>query len=368
MDMMQEGVTMIFEKKKQEAIRKYLLRKIAVDDLEFISKTIDNFELEPIVVEQFLQKYIQEGVIAVSTESNCGYRLVENRNQFHIILNADIDSEDRIYREYIEPNLKNCNENALRIWQYTCEEMLNNVMEHSRGKNLYIEVYSNMLFNKVLIVDDGVGTFRTLLEYMDGNGWAKPQIEDALLELYKGKITSKAECHSGEGIFFSSKLVDSYALWADAQIYKCGSGKESNVIKSHLLAYASRIGKVGTMVAMTLENETQRKIVEVFAMYTDVDEGFIKTHIPVKEACINGEPVARSQARRICNRLEEFKEVVLDFSNVEFMGQGFSDEIFRVYALKHPDILLRPIHMLPEVRRMIKHIGRGNLAANVILE
>ena len=68
-------------------------------------------------------------------------------------------------------------------------------------------------------------------------------------------------------------------------------------------------------------------------MYTDIDEGFIRTRILVKEACLSEEPVARSQAQRICNRLDEFKEVILDFNRVEVMGQGFADEIFpRMYA------------------------------------
>lgn len=77
-------------------------------------------------------------------------------------------------------------------------------------------------------------------------------------------------------------------------------------------------------------------------MYTDVDEGVIKTQIPVKEACISGEPVARSQARRICNRLDMFQEAILDFTDVVFMGQGFADELFRVYAAAHPQIKLYP--------------------------
>lgn len=46
----------------------------------------------------------------------------------------------------------------------------------------------------------------------------------------------------------------------------------------------------------------------------------------MKEACITGEPVARSQAKRICRRLEAFREVILDFSNVTLMGQGQSAE------------------------------------------
>ena len=120
------------------------------------------------------------------------------------------------------------------------------------------------------------------------------------------------------------------------------------------------------MVMMTLENETEREAGKVFDTYADVDEGFMRTRIPVKEACITGEPVARSQARRICHRLEEFREVILDFSGVTMMGQGFADEIFRVYATEHPQVLLRPVNMLPQVERMIRHVGRGESAENIV--
>ena len=62
-----------------------------------------------------------------------------------------------------------------------------------------------------------------------------------------------------------------------------------------------------------------------------------------------------------------FKEVILDFNDVEFIGQGFADEIFRVYAAVHPQVLLIPINMMPAVERMIRHVGRGNLPENVQL-
>lgn len=356
---------MAYESKKQEETRKYILRKIALDDQEFLSKTMDNFEISCENVKEYIRESIQMGEIITSQKSGCGYELVERIQKLCINLKKENMGEDQIFNMQIAPYLKECNKEAFRIWQYTCEEMLNNVIDHSCGENIYIEVYTNALFSKVVIVDDGIGTFKTLLTYMQNHGWEKPRIEDALLELYKGKITSMEECHSGEGIFFSSKMVDSYVLWSDSPMYVYGSSREAKVIKSHLLAYASRINKIGTMVCMSLENETNRKIKEIFDMYTDVEEGFIRTHIPVKEACINGEPVARSQARRICNRLDQFKEVIFDFSNVEFMGQGFADEVFRVYAVKNPQILLRPINMIPQVRRMIQHIGRGMLAENV---
>ena len=137
------------------------------------------------------------------------------------------------------------------------------------------------------------------------------------------------------------------------------------MIEHRLLACASRIKKIGTLVMMTLENETPRKLSEVFNMYTSVEEGFMRTRIPVKEAYLTGEPVARSQARRICNRLDEFKEIVLDFDRVEVMGQGFADELFRVYALAHPQVVLCPINMISEVEQMIRHVSRGQVPENV---
>ncbi len=81
----------------------------------------------------------------------------------------------------------------------------------------------------------------------------------------------------------------------------------------------------------------------------------------MKEFCRQGEPVARSQARRILSRLEEFKEVIFDFSEIDFMGQGFADEIFRVFQNRHPDIVLTVNNANEEVAGMIQHVkSNGN--------
>lgn len=356
---------MSFTDKKREEIKKYILRKIAVDDRDFINKTMDNLGISVTSVKRYLKEAMNNGIIEESVATVCGYRLTEKKFCHVVSLSDEQLEEDRLFDDYIMKGFEGCNKAALRIWQYTCAEILNNAIEHSKGNSIYIEVSVNALYTQVVIGDDGVGTFRTLLEYMSANGWNDPRVEDAIIELYKGKITSNSDCHSGEGIFFSSKMVDEFVLWSDAQIYKCSNGIASETLQAHLLSYASRIQKIGTLVWMKLENETERNIAEVFNMYTDMEQGFIKTSIPVKAACINGEPVARSQARRICGRLETFKEVILDFDGVEFIGQGFADELFRVYAAAHPQVILCPINVVPDVERMICHVGRGHLPENI---
>ena len=64
--------------------------------------------------------------------------------------------------------------------------------------------------------------------------------------------------------------------------------------------------------------------------------------------------MSRSQAKRVLARFERFKEVFLDFSGIESIGQAFADEIFRVYAVDHPEIKLIVANANDQVSRMIK--------------
>lgn len=67
-------------------------------------------------------------------------------------------------------------------------------------------------------------------------------------------------------------------------------------------------------------------------------------------------PVSRAQAKSICENLEQFSEVELDFDGVNFVGQGFAHQIFFVFANAHPEIKLTPINMNDNVRKMYVHV------------
>ena len=70
-----------------------------------------------------------------------------------------------------------------------------------------------------------------------------------------------------------------------------------------------------------------------------------------------GEPIACSQERRVVYRLEQFKQVEFDCSGIDFMGQGFADEVFRVFQEEHPEITITPLHASTSMLAMIRHIG-----------
>ena len=60
-----------------------------------------------------------------------------------------------------------------------------------------------------------------------------------------------------------------------------------------------------------------------------------------------------TQAKRVVARLPEFTHVTLDFSGVDVVGQGFCDEVFRVFARAQPRVTLEPVGMNDAVAFMV---------------
>ena len=66
--------------------------------------------------------------------------------------------------------------------------------------------------------------------------------------------------------------------------------------------------------------------------------------------------ISRSQAKRICNRLEQFEEVILDFDEIEWMGQGFAHQIFVVFPKNNTKTRLIVKNMSENVKKMYDHV------------
>ena len=91
---------------------------------------------------------------------------------------------------------------------------------------------------------------------------------------------------------------------------------------------------------MTLNLDSKRRLQDIFSEFVEENSDgilkFNKTNIIVRLSKIGDEHyISRSQARRIILGLEKFKYVILDFSDISTVGQGFVDEIFRVFKTKY---------------------------------
>lgn len=243
--------------------------------------------------------------------------------------------------------LRKLPENVRSIFVYAFSEMLNNAIEHSRSNNIFVEVAlenSNLLF---IVEDFGIGVFRSIMQKRK----LKSELE-AIQDLLKGKTTTMPKAHSGEGIFFTSKVSDFFLL--DSFGHQL---IEDNKIPDVFVKTTKKIKK-GTRIAFKIDVKSSRHLNDVFKKYTQKtkgsDYGFDKTEIRVRLYIVGGVHISRSQARRVLSGLEKFKIILLDFDRVPVVGQAFADEIYRVFQNKHPNIAIQEINMNEGVQFMIE--------------
>lgn len=240
--------------------------------------------------------------------------------------------------------------NVLSIAEYAFTEMLNNAVEHSRSERCRIGVRLDPAAIRFEIRDAGIGVFHSIAAKL-----RLPDEHEALLELLKGRTTTMREAHSGEGIFFTSRAVDRFVLRSHRIAF------EANRIMDDVFVRKARFLK-GTLVQLSLERATRRRLEAVFGEFAPAEFGFEfqRTRLFVK--LLRRDYVSRSEAKRLLANVERFREVILDFRQVQSIGQGFADEVFRVFAARHPGVTLLTDNTSPAIDAMIRHV-RGSVAS-----
>ncbi|HZR83967.1 MAG TPA: DUF4325 domain-containing protein [Candidatus Binatia bacterium] len=232
---------------------------------------------------------------------------------------------------------------AARSLAYAASEIVNNAVDHSAGKTVEVAVrFERGGAIDVTVRDDGVGVFRRVCRDF---GFATPH--DAIVQLEKGKLTSDPEHHSGEGLFFSSKAVTRFRLESQGTAWVVDNEvRDSGIATSDV--------RRGTRVELVVVPGHVPRVEDVFAAYTDPETlRFTRTRATIKLAALGTTLVSRSEAKRLVARFGDFRHVTLDFSGVDVVGQGFCDEVFRVFATAHPEVALEPVGMNDAVAFMV---------------
>lgn len=314
--------------KKTEEIHQFILENIEDHPSGITSVVSEKFGISRQASHRHIQKLVADDlIIAKGSTRNRTYK-VKPLVYFKKALEIKGLEEDKVWREYIRPLLENLPENILQICQYGFTEMANNAIEHSEGTKIILVVERTYKFIRLGILDNGIGIFRKIQKRFS----LDDQLH-AILELSKGKLTTDPAHHTGEGIFFTSRMFDDFSILSDKLFF-------SHEIDEDWLLEDKEKAFNGTAVDMTISTRSSRTTKQVFDQFTvEGDYGFSRTHVPVFLAAYGNENlVSRSQARRVLSRFERFKEIVLAFEGVETIGQAFADEIFRVFALQHPNI------------------------------
>ena len=192
------------------------------------------------------------------------------------------------------------------------------------------------------VQDDGVGVFRRVCEDF---GYATPQ--DAIVQLEKGKLTSDPTRHSGEGLFFSSKAVTRFRLESQGvgvDRRQPGARQRHRAERRAARHAGPARDRPGPRAAA---RGPVRRLHRSREPALHAHAGHDQARRPRHDAG------SRSEAKRLVARLTDFRHVTLDFSGVEVVGQGFCDEVFRVFARAHPEVTLEPVGMNDTVAFMV---------------
>lgn len=245
----------------------------------------------------------------------------------------------------ISQNLARLPANVEAIVHYAFTEMLNNAIDHSMANRCRIEVSVDATKVRFHVKDPGIGVFHSIAEKFD-----LPDEHDAMIELIKGKTTTMPEAHSGEGIFFVSKAADRFILRSHRLQIEWDQDRDDVFV-------SDRRHLKGTLVQFEIRKDSRRRLEDVFEEFApeEYDFQFQKTRVLVK--LLRRDYVSRSEAKRLLHNLDRFSEIELDMRDVKNVGQGFADEIFRVFASAHPDITIRAVNTSGAVEAMLRQKG-----------
>ena len=333
---------MSINKEKRENIKSYLLEKIDQGKTSLSKSVSEEFHINQTTVHKYINELAEAGIIKRVKRDT--YELTKYEYKYELKrAKGDLDSDLYAYDYCLREHIQQFPVNVRDIWAYAFSEMINNVMDHSEASELQVIVTQDYLDTQTIIIDNGIGIFEKIKSYFN-----LPSLDDAVSELFKGKLTTDEHNHSGEGIFFTSKMMDRFLIVSDGRVFT------SNRYDTDCIMTIPEFHK-GTCVLMRLSNFSKKQSHEVFDLYSNVDGGFTKTRIPLKNM-FDSSPVSRSQAKRVCNRLDKFQEVEFDFDEIQWMGQGFAHQIFVVFQNDHPDMKLTPVNMNDTVEKMYRHV------------
>ena len=325
----------------KKSIRDNIITYVLRRDETSTKDVAGRFNISRAYAHKMLKELINKGkVVLIGKTNNARYVIAEKgkidkaksaiKKYSKTFSNDGSLSEDSIL-EYIRQDtgiLLGLKNNVQCIVGHSFMEIMNNAIEHSRSKEIdvYIEKDDDHKDISFIINDKGIGIFNNIIKKFK----LKNELE-AIQELTKGKRTTDPKKHTGEGIFFVSRMAKTLSIVSGT--------KKLTFIKqgTDILVNDEKEGKEGTMVIFAIDQKAKTNIKNVFRKYTTSYE-FDKTEVIVKLYEIKIDYLSRSQARRILSGLDKFKRIVLDFRDVEGVGQAFADEIFRVWQNNHREI------------------------------
>lgn len=331
---------------KGKNLRDFIANAIPDHPRDIVAYTAERYGLTRQAVNRHINTLIKEGLVQAEGKTNKRtYKLPILREYSFSVPLINLE-EHRLWISNVSELLKDLPDNVYTIWNHGFSEMVNNAIDHSGGTILTITLEKTAAATNMKVIDNGIGIFRKIKNEL--------RLEDerhAIFELSKGKLTTDPIKHTGEGIFFTSRIFDHYHILSGGIFFTHNIDEEEDWILERDRP------KEGTIVFMSIKNKSDRTTQEIYHKFALAreDYGFTRTVVPVRLLKHGQEQlISRSQAKRLLARFDRFKVVLLDFKGIDEIGQAFADEVFRVFPSSHPEVKLIPVNTTKEVKKLIK--------------
>ena len=344
---------MALSNEKSKEIQEFLIYNVGDHPTDIGRLAVEKFGLSRVAVVNRLRSLMKAGILTATGNTKARrYELATiGRNKKTVQIAPDL-TEDMIWQHEVKPHLIGVSDNVLNICAHGVTEMFNNVIDHSESTTAMVFVYRNAAAITINIKDYGVGIFNKIQKALN---LSDPQ--HAILELTKGKLTTDKSKHTGEGIFFTSRMFDVFAISSGTLVFNRHRRTDDWLFESDSAPLN------GTDVLMKIGTNATHTIKDIFDKYrAEIDQfGFSRTNIPLVLLKYEGEQlISRSQAKRLMAHIDQFREVFLDFKGITSIGQAFADEVFRIYRRENPQVHIYPLGMTTDVIRMIQRVVAQN--------
>ena len=337
--------------KNSSQVSEFILEQVQSHPSDIVALVTQQFGFSRQRAFTYVNREVRkEKIIKIGRTSSTRYFLAGGKNiEFSLKIKPGL-AEDLVWSKYVKPMLLSYPGNIRNICSYGFTEIFNNAIDHSVGTSIFVNVKIDEKDITIVILDNGVGIFQKIQKALK-----LESMREAILHLSKGKFTTDPSKHTGEGIFFTSRICDSFSIMSD-NLYYTFTGKDWFLSSEKKETFGQ-----GTFIEMIVSLSTKKTLKEIMDQFSNQGRGFGKTMVAV---ALNADPndphVSRSQAKRLLMGLEKFRQIILDFSGVVSVGQAFVDEVFRVFQNEHPDITIQYFNANADVDSMIK---RGLVAS-----
>jgi anti-sigma regulatory factor (Ser/Thr protein kinase) len=283
--------------KKTNEIRQFILENVEDHPSAITAVVSAKFSISRQASHRHVHRLVKDGLILAYGSTRDRRYEVKPIVDFSINLPLNDLQEDKVWREYIRPRLENLSTNVLQICQYGVTEIVNNAIDHSEGTELIIFLKRTYKTIEMNLIDNGVGIFTKIQKEL--------KLDDqlhAILELSKGKLTTDPAHHTGEGIFFASRMFDEFSILSGTMYFK-----HFEPDNDWLLENTNEVHR-GTAIHMSISSKSNRTTKQVFDRFTvEGDYGFSKTHVPVFLARYGDEIYFSLTSETTFSTFEKFK-------------------------------------------------------------